>query len=432
MLLLVMCLAGLMAAGQVRFSSLEAVWAYADAHSIDIRSAHVNEELAALGAKSARGRLLPVVTANGAFTDNVRIQQTLVPAKLFNPAAPEGVYTEASFGRRYIYTGNVVAQLDLLNLSSWFSLKAARLQECITSIEVEQTKKDLYGQLADSYFSSLLLQEAEKLAEENVTATNGLYATALNKYKEGLISEPVLNTALINKRKAEQSLQTAQQQMLLQLNNLRILLQLPDSIVLSPATVPADSVTGTMAFVPDPSTQLAQQQLLLAKNSWQASKAAYAPVLSAVYQFSTQVAADDFLQFGNSNTMPQQYWGLRLSVPLFSGGSRKYEVARSKKIYDLRQQQYEAIRLQSSIAQDNLLLARNSAASSWQQSAHILALYRSNDAHAARKMEEGLLSLEERLKVYSDLLTYQETYLHTLNDYFIQQYRLLLQQTNFK
>ena len=124
MLLAGMCLAGLTAAAQVRFTSLEAVWAYANDHSIQVQAARTNEELAALDTKGARGRLLPAVSANGAFTDNVRIQQTLVPAKLFNPAAPEGVYTEASFGRRYIYTANVVAQMDLLNLSSWFSLKA--------------------------------------------------------------------------------------------------------------------------------------------------------------------------------------------------------------------------------------------------------------------------------------------------------------------
>lgn len=427
-----MCLAGLTAAAQMRFSSLEAVWAYAESHSIEVQIARTNGELARLGYKSARGHLLPSVTANGAFTDNVRIQQTLVPAKLFNPAAPEGVYTEASFGRRYIYTGNVVAQMDLLNLSSWFSLKAARLQESIAGLELEQKKKDLYGQLADSYFSCLLLQEAEKLAEENVTTTNALYATARNKYNEGLISEAVLNTALINKSKADQSLQISQQQKLVQLNNLRILLQLPDSVVLSPVMAPADTVATTTAWATDPSTQLTQQQMLLAKNTWQASKASYAPVLSAVYQFSTQVAADGFLQFGNSNTMPQQYWGLRLSVPLFTGGTRKYEVAQSKKVFELRQQQYEAARLQNSIMQDNLLLARNSAGRSWQQSANILALYQSNDAHADRRMEEGMLSLEERLKVYADLLIYQETYLHNMNDYFIQQYRLVLQQTNLK
>lgn len=427
-----MYLAGLTAAAQVRFSSMEAVWDYANEHSIQVQAAHTNEELAALGTRSARGRLLPVVTVNGAFTDNIRIQQTLVPAKLFNPAAPEDLYTAASFGRRYIYTGNVAAQMDLLNISSWFSLKSAKLQESITALELEQTKKDLYGQLADSYFSCLLLQEAEKLAEENVSSTTALYTTARNKYSEGLISEAVLNTALINKSKAVQSLQTAQQQQQLQLNNLRILLQLPDSLVLSPVTLPADMVAAGEAFVPDPATQLARQQMLLAKNEWQASRAAYAPVLSAVYQFSSQVAADELLQFGNSNTTPQQYWGLRLSVPLFTGGTRKYQTAQSKKVYNLRQEQYKVQQLQSSIVNDNLLLARNSAARSWQQSANILALYKNNDAHAARKMDEGILSLEERLKVYADLLTYQETYLQNMNDYFIQQYRLLLQQINLK
>lgn len=416
---------------QLRIASLQDVWGYADTHNIQLQVANAGKETASINVRQAKSAVLPTVSANGAFTDNVKIQPTLIPADLFNPAAPAGTYTEATFGRRYIYNGTLNVQFDLINTKDWFTIKAAKLNNEMASLHIATQKQSLYEQLANVYYTYLLLNEAEKLFAENVKTAKKSYQIATNKFKEGLISEVTLNTALINKEKAEKALEATVENKSLQLNTLKSILNTKDSIVITEALLDGNPLVANSSFAIDPNVQLANMQLQATKNEWRSSKASFAPTLSAVYQYNTQVAADDFLKFNNSNTMPQQYWGLRLSIPIFSGNSRKYEVQKAKIDYDLKQKEVENARLQADITNQSLMIAYNSSVNTYTKSKGILSLYQNNDTHAERRLNEGIISLDERLKFYSDLISNQNEYLQSLSDYLIQQYRLQIRQTNF-
>lgn len=428
---LLLCLLSRGVYAQQQFTSLQQVWAYANAHNIQLQTAHSNTTAAAIGVKQAYGQALPTVSVNGNFTDNLTIQPTLIPAGLFNPAAPAGTFSEVTFGRRYIYSGAVAAQFDLLNTQDWFAIKAAKLNRELADLTLAQTKKDLYEQLSNAWFSCLLLAEAARLSQENVTNATALYTLSKNKFDDGLVSEVIVNTALINKVKAEKSLELSLQNKAIQVNNLRALLHISDSIHIALPTATHPAGNDTAVFAEDPAVSLAYTQMLAARNEWQQSRAAFAPTLSAVYQYSMQTAGDGFLKFGNSNSLPQQYWGLRLSVPVFTGNTRHYQVQKNKISYSNAQLQYNQAQLQTAIANENLLLTWHSTASAFEKAGSILALYRSNDAHANRRMLEGVISMEERLRVYADFINNQNEYLQSMSDYFIQQYHLLIRQTNF-
>lgn len=419
------------AVAQLRLASLQEVWTYADTHNIQLQAANTEKETASINVKQAKGSVLPTVSANGAFTDNIKIQPTLIPADLFNPTAPAGAYTEATFGRRYIYNGNLNVQFDLINSKDWFTIKAAKLSNEMASLHIATQKQSLYEQLANVYYTYLLLNEAENLFTENVKTADKSYQAAANKFKEGLINEVTLNTALINKEKAEKALEATVENKSLQLNTLQSILNTTDSIVITEALQDVNPIMANNSFSIDPNVRLADMQLQAAKNEWKASKAAFAPALSAMYQYNTQVAADEFLKFSNSNTMPQQYWGLRLSIPIFSGNSRKYEVQKAKIEYNLKQKEVESARLRADITSQSVLIAYNSSVNTYTKSKRILSLHQSNDAHAERRLNEGIISLDERLKSYSDLISNQNEYLQSLSDYLIQQYRLQIRQTNF-
>jgi len=429
-LLAVFALASVKASAQLHFQSLEEVWAYADAHNIQLQAAIVGKANAGIQVKQSYGAVLPSVTANGAYTDNMTIQPTLVPANLFNPNAPANTYTEATFGRRYIYNGTIAAQLDILNVQDWFNIKTAKLNSEIASLNIAQTQVALYEQLAGSYYTYILSGEVERLSRANLQASVTTFSLAKNKYEEGLISEVTVNSAQINKEKAEKALEVAQQNKLMQLNTLRGLLNTPDSISL-PGEMEYPDIALHTGFAPDPAVALSGLQVQASKTQWQASKGTFMPTLSAVYQYNTQIAGDNFLSYDNTNNLPQQYWGLRLSVPLFSGGARKYEVQKSKLLYNQKQKEFENAKLQSAINNENLLIAYNNSLKSYQKSKEILALYQSNDGHAEKKLTEGIISLDERLKVYSDMIANQNEYLQSMGDYLVQQYRLSIRQTNF-
>lgn len=417
--------------GQISFNSLNEIWAYADQHNIQIRSTTASKHIAEKNLHQAYGSLLPTVSANGSFTDNIKIQSTLIPANLFNPTAPVGSYTEASFGRRYLYNTNLTAQFDLLNTHDWFNLKTEKLNNELAALNIAKAKATVYEQLANCYFTCRLLSQAEILSDENLQTATALYDLAQNKFSEGAISEITLNAALINKEKAAKSFAVARENKELQLNNIRLLLNTHERIIISKNTQPENDAVADSPFAQDPEVKMSYTQMLASKVQWQASKATFAPTLSAVYQYNTQISADEFLKFSNSNTTPQQYWGLRLSLPIFSGNNRRFQIQKAQTDYDLKRQQYEATQLQSEVTNQNILLSYASAKSAFQHSKAILELYQNNDIHAQRKMNEGIISMDDRLKFYADLISSQNEYLQSLSDYMIQQYRLQIRQTNF-
>lgn len=419
------------AASQIRFSSLEELWSYADRNALPIKIAKAGETTSAITVKQSYGSLLPTIQANGAFTDNIHIQPTLIPASLFNPAAPADSYSEANFGKRYIYNANLAIQWNLFNMQNWFSIKTAKLNNEIESLNIVKAKRTVYEQVANAYYSYLLLQEAEKLFRENVASVNTIYAVAAQKFKEGLIGELTLNTSSGNRERAEKNLEETIYSKQIQLNNLKWILGCNDSIELVADLTKLVIVSDTSSFTPDTELILTQKKMLLAGQQLKIARAGFAPTLSVVYQYNTQVAADDFLKFSNSNTLPQQLWGIRLSVPIFAGNLQKYQVQKAKNDYQLSRSVYEQVKTESGINLTNLMLAQQQSLASLKRIEKILTLHQRNDVHAQRRLNEGVISLDERLKYYTDLNQAEQEYLQKMSDYFIQQYRIKIRQTTF-
>jgi outer membrane protein len=418
---------------QYTFHSLEEIWNYAESHSAQMYTAYSNQAIAGKGIDQAYGALLPSLGINGSFTDNIQLQPTLVPAELFG--GEPGTYREEEFGKRYIYNAGITAQIDLINTQSWFSIKAARQYYETATLNVIKTRHELYNQLANAYYNYLLMNEASVLAKESLSIAIGTYETISGKYTEGLVNEVSLNTARINLGKTEMNLHDAIQNKHLALNNLKILLNLSvkDSVTLEVDTLVSAPALGQLSqdFPTDTEVGLAYSNMLAAKINWQSAKASYIPTLSAVYSAGKQLAGDNFFNFENTSNLPQQYWGLRLTIPILSGGTRAYQTARTRIELDTQQKVYESSLRSAQINDDNLILAYERTYSAYREARKILDLYRQNDSHADRKLHEGLISVDERLRVYQDFITYQHEYLQAVSRYFIQYYTIQVRQKTF-
>jgi outer membrane protein len=429
--LLIVCFSVCHAQAQVTFRSLEEVWKYAEEHNIQINIASSSNKIAALSVKQAVGNMMPAVAINGTFTDNVKIPPTLVPANLLNPKAAEGTFTEATFGRRFNYNANATAQFDILNIQDWFNLRKATLDEKIAGANYARAKQQLYEQVATAYYSCLLLRKATDLSINNDTSAISICKVATEKYKNGLISQVVLNIALINKEKADKTVNIALRDYAVQSNNLRLLLNCPDSIVLTQEN-DETQVNDMADLAVDPSVTLAYMQTLSMKNQWRSAKAAFAPTLSAFYQYNEQLVSDEILNFSNSNTIQQQYWGVKLSLPLFSGNTRHYQVKKTMVEYQLKQKEFENMQLESDLRDKNLITEYTSAFKVLAISKNMLAKYEENDRHAEQLMNEGMMSLEDRLRYYTDLINDQNEYLQSMSDLFINSYKIQIRKTNFQ
>jgi len=418
---------------QQTFRSLEEVWAYADKHGVQVLVGSANQTIAEKNIGQAYGALWPTITANGSFTDNIQIQPTLVPGELFG--GEPGTYKEEQFGKRYVYNASITAQLDLINTKNWFAIKSARYSYESAALSLTKAKYDLYAQTANAYYTYQLMDEASTLSLESLSISNETYHNVLSKYKEGQVSEVTLNTAQINLKKATISLNTAAQNKLIALNNLKQLLDLSPQDFLSleqnAAMLSLPSQDTQFAFSPAPDVKLAYSDLLLAKTNLQSARASYTPDLSAIYSAGKQIAGDNFFDFDNTSNLPQQYWGLRLTIPILAGNSRSFQTTKTRIEFDTKQRQYESAVKKSEVNDQNLIAAYSNAFTSFAEAKKILELYRQNDLHANHKLNEGLISVDDRLRTYQDFIIYQNEYLQTMSEYFIQYYNMLIRQKTF-
>lgn len=418
---------------QQTFRSLGDLWAYADEHNVQVMAEKANQAIAQRNIVQTHRALWPTITANGAFTDNIQVQPTLVPAELFG--GEPGTYKEEQFGKRYVYNASITAQFDLINTQSWYAIKSAQYGFESATLSLAKAKYDLYTQIANAYYTYHLMEETAALSSTNLAISEETYRTVSSKFNEGQVSEVTRNTAQINLKKATISLNTATQNKLVALNNLKQLLDLspPDSLQLEPNAdvllLPSQEIK--LEFPPTPEVKLAYSDLLLAKTNRQSARASYAPTLSAVYTAGEQIAGDHFFDFNNVSNLPQQYWGLRLTIPILAANSRSFQNSKTGIEFDIKQRQYESAVRKVEIEDWNLMAAYSSACTAFGESKKILELYRQNDLHAVHKLSEGLISVDDRLKTYQDFVTYQNEYLQSMAEYFIQYYNMQIRQKTF-
>lgn len=417
---------------QQTFGSLLSLWEYADKHSVQIISARAQKDIANAGVHQAQRNFLPSVNINGGFTDNVSIQPTLVPGELFG--GQPGTFVEEQFGKRYNYNAGLSGQLDLLNTSNWFTLKGARLTESVSDLNWKLNRQNVYKATADAYFTYYLMMEREKLAEKSLKTAEAILMHATENYHQGQISQVTLNTTAIHVKNASLSLlvsRQSQQNALMQLKQW-LDMSMTDSLILTDnLVVPLSEEASVLISSADVNVSLAQVQMLAAHNSWQASRAAYVPTLSALYVFNTQITGDEFLNFNDANNLPQQYWGLRLTLPLLAHGTRTYQMDKQRLEYETATKRYESASRQAALNDNNLLDNFYTAREKFRVSDEILELYHANDVHATRQFEAGQMSLDERLRIYQDYLDYKNEYLRNLSDFYMRYAELKVRQHLF-
>ena len=163
----------------------------------------------------------------------------------------------------------------------------------------------------------------------------------------------------------------------------------------------------------------------------QQTKSLRYPSFSLSYQNTKTWATEDFFNFSNATDLPSQVFGATLSFPLISFPT-KQKIKQSELELNIKQSELENTKLVKQKEDELLVLKYNQAAEQLSQNKKILQLQKSNDTHAENKYKKDIISLDERLKQYEDLLMAQDGYLQSLGALTIAQYQLYIRKLNFE
>lgn len=419
------------ALSQVQFKSLQDVLVFADKHSYAIKSSILQQKVDISRSKQAQSYLYPSLNGVAGYNDNITLQPTLVPAKLFNPNAPEGTFEELVFGRQYVYNVGIQAQWDILNFQKKFTAQTANLQLESSKASTEYARYNLYNQLASTYYSILITRKSLDLYSENVIVTESLLESAKDKFKKGIISEAEVNLAAIQHLQNQKNKETA-------LNNLQQLtIQLQSQLNTEEQIAIQDDIEqpkamGTQITTANPEILVQESQIKINQSLVKQNKALYFPSLSIIYQYGYLWATDDFMNFDTANELSSQIFGLKMSIPIFNGFATKEKVNEAKAQLELQQLELENLKLTKKNEDETLVLQYEEAYQNLQKNKTIFELQKKNDIHSENKYKSGIISLDERLTKYGDLLTAQYNYLKSLSDFSISQYKIYIRQMDYQ
>ncbi|MEX5541646.1 TolC family outer membrane protein [Pseudomonas poae] len=291
----------------------------------------------------ARAGLLPNLSA-GADSNNVRTQ-------IDQPAAT---------ANRDAHSWRATLSQPLFRADRWFQLQAAHAVNEQASLQLSATEQNLILQSAESYFAVLRAQDnlASTKAEENafkrqLDQSNERFDVGLSDKTDVLQSQASYDTARANRILAQRQVDDAFEALITLTNRQYNAIQgIVHSLPVLPP-VPNDAKAWVETAGRQNLNLLASNYAVTAaEETLRQRKAGHLPTLDAVAQY--EKGDNDALGFSNPNQLPIPYGGdvsqrtvgLRLNIPLYSGGLTSSQVRESYSRLDQSEQQREGLRRQ--------------------------------------------------------------------------------------
>ena len=153
---------------EVRVLDLEEALRLALDRNRDIRVARAGLEEAGERVSEAWGNVYPSVDFSASYTRNVSPQVSFLPARIFNPDAPEGTFTPIQFGADNSWQSNITLEQPIFEAQAFIGVGAAgRFQELQEEVLRGTTQETVTG-VRTAYFDLLLAQEQVRLTRNSL------------------------------------------------------------------------------------------------------------------------------------------------------------------------------------------------------------------------------------------------------------------------
>jgi len=404
--------------------------------SLQLKSDHLDltKTQAAIG--QAYSSLLPSVNASGSYQYYFKLQKQLIPADVFGGAA--GKYQAASLSTPQSKSLSVQLNQSLFNASSLIALKAAKVTVNLNELQIRSSREDLVYNVSATYYNIQSIVKQQALVGNNLATNESLLKVTTDQFKAGLATQTDLDRLTVQRDNTRASLQNTSNSLEKQYNMLKLLMNVP---LESDITVVQDDYDEeSMALVNQQKTDadLTQKtnyrQVLenkkVADLQRRNIKAGYLPSLSlgANYGIAGYNSTANPLKNLNSTWYPSSYISLSLSIPIFDGFSKKYQI----------RQQEIAIRKYDVQAEQTLQQNRKDVADAYadlksnyitlQNQKRNLALAQTVLADINTQYRGGLVKLTDAINSQSELETAQNNYINALIN--IRQAELDLKKAN--
>ncbi len=316
--------------------SLEQAQAYAFENNYDLKNSTTDVEIARKMVKENTAIGLPQVNGKLDYMDNFMRPTTMLPGEFFGQP---GTSQPIQFGTEYsatlsgsltqlVYSGQYLVGLQTAKAF----LETSKQRNIKDKVEVRDVVADIYIRL-------LVVDEGIKILDSTFVVVSKLVEEARKSLEVGLIEDIEVDQADLNKSNLEATITYTKNQRALIYANLKFLIGLKDNqeLVLTDnldyflAQVNRDAlINQQFDYRTNIDFVLLKKADYLTLMRYKLSKTAYQPTLVGFLSASTSAQRDSWNFFSSNAWYPAASFGLSLQIPIWSSGSRKYDVDQAR------------------------------------------------------------------------------------------------------
>ena len=326
-------------------------------------------ERAEYAKKGTYASLFPQITASGTFQRTIKKQVMYMDgmsggsmfASIFEPIITaleqNGIHVDMStltgggseesksssssgisVGRWNTFNGGIAASMPLVNAQLWESLKVSGQSVELAVEQARSSRLDAVTQVKQAFFNVLLAKEAFNVYKDVYENAMENLAQVQRKFDVQKVSELELTRAKTNVASAIPNVYNAESSIILALWQLKAVMGVDLDMEIDVAGRLDDYAQHMFYDIHqnddvnlDLNTtmrQLAIQAEQLA-STVKMQKYAFLPTLSLSFSYSMNAMTNNF-KFSEFQWTPYSYVGLSLSIPIFTGGKRIYDLKSSK------------------------------------------------------------------------------------------------------
>lgn len=379
--------AALPSLSQIQFSTIGEVLDYAGKNSTVARQAVLQRSISEQEEGITRTGLLPRLNAIGTMEYAPILATQVIPESVFG--GQDGKFRQVQFGMPWTMSAGVELSIPLINPEKWAQLQRARYQTMETSWSYKARLEDLYIQIAQWYYQTLLAKEMIRLNAQHAQVLNELVRILDERKRNGVLDPADYNRSKnlqLNVQTARQDYQKAWEQGIIML---RSLLNIPstqtfeirDSITFFNWPLrerPVSDVTQRPAW------QQSNARIDVARQSLLETKKAALPKLSlsSRYVYNWQLNDAESIHFDVSTI------GLKVDYTLFNGGFHR----RQAKKFDLL---LKSASLEQQQTQSTLLQQQQEWAANYQMAVSKKSVLKEKVIAAADNLRIARLNIKE-------------------------------------
>jgi outer membrane protein TolC len=309
-----------------------------------IKIADMTVEKSGYAKKGSYASLYPNVNVSSSY------QRTLLKQVMVMDMGGQAM--EIKVGRDNNITATASASMPLVNAPLWESLKLSALDVELAVEQARASKVSMISQVKQAFYGVLLAKESLAVMTQVCDNAQANYEKTLQRYQVGKASELEKLRAQVNVMNAEPSVSSAENAVLLATWQLKAVmgLNLDTEIeavgelndyteqLLAPY-VSEDNISNNSSMI-----QLDIQNRMLESNI-RMQKKQYLPTLAASINYNYSAMGDDELRW-----FPSSNAALSLSIPVFDGFQKRYNIKQSKVSKDILEVQRQDTERQIRIA----------------------------------------------------------------------------------